>query len=133
MPVLDTSFLIDVERRRKPAIAALEKLVESGESLLVPAPAAAEYLAGLKDEVAGLHQLEVAFAVVPFGRTQLLEVARLARRAFGEGTFPGWVDVQVAALAVLENTYVVTADPAHFEQLGVPCWDHRREREPPSL
>lgn len=131
MPVVDASFLIDVERRRKRALAVYERLLERGEPLLVPAQVATEYLAGLDDEVAGLHQLEAAFAVVPFGRIQLLEAARLARAAQRRGAFPGWADAQVAALAVLEHTFVVSADRAHFEALGVPCWDHRTQPEPP--
>lgn len=133
MPVLDTSFLIDVERKRKPALAVYEILATRAEPLLVPAQVATEYLVGLDDEVAGLHQLEISFAVVPFGRIQLLEAAKLARAAHRRGAFPGWAYAQVAALAILENTYVVSADSSHFEALGVPCWDHRNERGPPSI
>lgn len=132
MPVLDASFLIDVERRRERALAAYERLLDDGEPLLIPAQVATEYLAGLEDEVAGLHQLEAAFAVVPFGRIQLIEAARLARAAHRRGAFPGWADAQLAALAVLEQTYVVSADRAHFEAFGVPCWDHRTQTAPPS-
>lgn len=131
MPVLDTSFLIDVERRRPLALAAYERLLAGDGRLLVPAQVATEYLVGLADEVAGLHQLESAFAIVPFGRVQVLEAARLAREAQRRGAFPGWADAQVAALAVLEHTYVVSADREHFEALGVPCWDHRRDPDPP--
>lgn len=131
MPVLDASFLIDVERRRPPALQAYERLLEAGERLLVPAQVATEFLAGLEDEVAGLHQLEAAFAVVPFGRTQLLEAARLARFARQRGEFPGWADAQVAALAVLEQTFVVSTNALHFAALGVPCWDYRQRKEPP--
>jgi predicted nucleic acid-binding protein len=133
MAVLDTSFLIDVERRKTRALAAYDRLVDDAVPLLVPAQVAAEYLAGLQDDVAGLHQLEASFAVIPFGRVQLLEAARIARAAFAHGTFAGWADAQVAALAVLEQTFVVSADRAHFEQFGVPCWDYRREANPPRL
>lgn len=131
MPVLDTSFLIDLERKREAARAAFERLLADGAPLLVPAQVAAEYLAGLEDGLAGLHHLEASFAVVPFGRMQLLEAARLARAASDRQAFPGWADAQVAALAALEQTYVVSADRAHFEALGVPCWDYRAEAEPP--
>lgn len=131
MPVLDTSFLIDLERRREHALAALERMLRDGEPLLVPAQVAVEYLAGLEDPLAGLYGLEASFAVVPFGRAQLLEAARLARGAMRRGAFPGWGDAQVAALAALERTYVVGADAAHFEALGVPCWDTRTRDGPP--
>ena len=131
LAVLDTSFLIDVERRRRPAVAVLERLVASGEPLLVPAQVATEYLVGIEDEIAGLHQIESAFVLVPFGRTQLLEATRLARGAFARGSFAGWADAQVAALAALEQTFVVSADKSHFQAFGVPCWDHRNEKGPP--
>jgi predicted nucleic acid-binding protein len=132
MPVLDASFLIDLERKHPGALAAFDRLLAEGAPLLVPAQVATEYLAGLADEVAGLHQLEAAFAIVPFGRMQVLEAARLARAASKAGAFPGWADAQVAALAVLEDTFVVSADRAHFAALGVPCWDHRRDTQPPA-
>ena len=131
MPVLDTSFLIDVERRRDNAINAYEKLIHGGQPLLIPAQVATEYLTGLDDEIAGLHQLELAFAVVPFGRIQVLEAARLAKLAHRGGEFPGWGDAQVAALAAIEQTYVVSADTKHYEAFGVPCWDYRTQDEPP--
>lgn len=132
MAVLDASFLIDVEQKRPRALAAYERLLDAGETLLVPAQVATEYLAGLEDEIVGLHRLESSFAVVPFGRIQLLEAARLARIAHRAGKFPGWADVQVAALAALEQTFVVSADRAHFDALGIPCWNHRTQAGPPA-
>lgn len=133
MPVLDTSFLVDLEKRRPAALEAYEAMLAEGDPLLVPAEVALEFATGLQDEVAALHHIEGAFVLVPFGRVQILEAAKLARATLRAGRFPGWADVQVASLAVLESTYVVSSNKRHFEALGVPCWDPRAEPDPPSL
>jgi predicted nucleic acid-binding protein len=89
MAVLDTSFLIDLERGRDAAQAAFHHLVEDHEPLRVPSQAALEYVAGYEDPVANLHDLEASFQVQPAGRDGLLEAARRARQALAEGAFPG--------------------------------------------
>ena len=132
MAVLDSSFLIDLERRTPEAMEALDRLVTEEESLLVAPQAAIEYLSGIEDRATALRVLEESFVMVALERDHVLEAARLARDAFGAGSFPGWADAQIVAAAVLEATFVVTADPKRFRALGVPVWDYRREAKPPA-
>lgn len=132
MPVLDASFLIDLERRLPVAQDALRRLVASRETLHVPAQAAIEFLHGQEDQVRALHRLEEAFRLVETNRATIMETAFLTRQARRNGFPPQWEDAQIAAVASLEQTFVVTANPRHFEQLAVPCWDYRNEPEPPS-
>ena len=132
MPVLDTSFLIDVQHQAPTAQDALRHLRENGDALLVPAQAAIEFLHGFEDQVRALHRLEESFRLVELDRETILETAFLSRQARRNGFPPQWEDAQIAAVASLEQTYVVTANPRHFEQLSVPCWDYRMEPEPPA-
>lgn len=131
MPVLDATFLIDVEHRRTDAVRALRRLLSNDEALLVPAQTAAEFAAGREDEVAALADVEGSFAIVAFGPRHILEAARLARAAYRRGRFPGWPDIHVAAVAALEGTFVVTADAKNFRPMGCAVWDYRRDAEPP--
>lgn len=132
MPVLDTSLLIDLERRLPVAQDALRRLVAQGGPLWVPAQAAIEFLHGQEDQVRALHRLEESFRLVALDGATILETAYLTRAAQKRGAVPQWPDAQIAAVASLEQTYVVTANPRHFEQLAVPCWDYRTEPKPPT-
>lgn len=126
MPVLDTSFLIDLERGDPDAEAVLERLAADAEPLIVPAQVAIEYLSGIEDRTVGLHMIDSSFLLSEVTREQVLEAARIAREAIGRGEFPGWADVQVAAVAILEATPVVTANPRHFRALGCEATEYRR-------
>lgn len=130
MAVLDTSLLIDLERGQSSARKALDWLLARDEPLLVPAQVAIEYLAGVDDPVQGLHRLNSSFAVVGVGQEQILEASRVGRRALVEGHRPGWGDLQIAALALLEGSLIVTADPASFRKLRCQVWDYRVEKAP---
>ena len=127
MAVLDSSLLIDLERGQAAASRALRRLVDRSEPLLVPAQVAIEYLCGLEDAVQGLHRLNGSFVVVGVGQEQILEAARLGRRAREAGARPGWADLQVAGLATIEDTFVITADPDGFRRLGCKVWEYRKE------
>ncbi|MGQ0535361.1 MAG: type II toxin-antitoxin system VapC family toxin [Methanobacteriota archaeon] len=131
MPVVDATFLVDLERGLPAATAVLERLASGPDRLVVPAQAAAEFATGQEDAVAALADLESMFEIVPFGRPELCECARLAREALGRGSSPGWADLQVAATAVLESMPVLTADAPAFRALGCAVWDYRNDAEPP--
>ena len=98
------------------------------EPLILPYQAAAEYLAGVDDAVAGLHGLVSSFALSRPSEAHILEAARLAgslRRR------PPWGDIHIAAVALLESTYVLTANPKDFAALGCRVWDYRNQAKAP--
>ncbi len=130
MAVLDTSFLIDLERNLETATSALDWLLGHEEPLLVPAQVAIEYLAGIDDPEAALHRINTSFVLVGVDQEQVLVAGRAARRALQAGLRPGWADLQVAALALLEAAVIVTADPGGFERLGCNVWEYRSRRAP---
>lgn len=131
MPVVDTTFLIDLDHGRDPALAAFHVLLEDQADLLVPAQAAIEYLSGFADPVANLRDLERSFHLVEADRQHVLEAAGIAREAIDGGDFPGWPDARIAATAILEGEEILTADPDDFRVFGCEVWDYRNEvREP---
>lgn len=131
MAILDTTLLVDLQHGETAAQAALHVLEDGPERLVVPAQAAVEYLAGMKDPVAGLNDIERSFELTPFIREHILEAARLGREGLQEGSFEGWADTQIAATAQLMGEEVVTANPGDFESAGCEVWDYRNEVRSP--
>lgn len=131
MAILDMTFLVDLQQGEDAAQAALHVLADGPERLVVPAQAAIEYLAGMKDPVAGLADIERSFELAPLVRENILEAARLGRQGLQEGSFQGWADTQIAARAQLMGTEVVTADPDDFRAYDCETWDYRNEVRSP--
>ena len=129
MPVLDTSFLIDLQEGKPEARRAIDAL--AGQDLVVPGHAVLEFLAGFEDPAQALHFLKSAFRVAWSGEEHVLEGAKIRLAAARSGRRPAWGDVHIAATAVLEGSYVVTADSRDFEAIGVAAWNHREGGPPP--
>lgn len=126
MPVLDTSFLIDLEQGLPAAVRAMGTL--DSQPLTVPFQAATEYLAGTEAPESGLDLLQCSYEVSTPTTLHLLAAARLAK-----GTRrPQWGDIHIAAVALTLGTYVVTADAADFASLGCRVWDYRNQDKPPT-
>ena len=132
MPVLDTTFLIDLQREPRRTAPLLEALVARDEVLFVPMQAAVEYCAGRKEPAKAFHDLGLSFTLLPFDDEMARHATDLARQALLAGKLPGWADVQIAAAARAHGTFVVTRNARHFRDgLDVPVWDYRAEAEPP--
>lgn len=119
MPVLDTTYLLDLEDHPEGLRSFHDDLASGGEDLVVPAQVAIEYAAGLEDPAEGLRRLREAFTFVPADEAVALQAALLAQEAFARGAFPGWPDIQIAATARWLGMAVVTGDRKHFEPLGI--------------
>jgi predicted nucleic acid-binding protein len=126
VPVLDTTALVDADRRGAAVAKVVESRHEAGDDAVVPIQAAIEYCAGRDDPAAGLRALRASFAIVPCDEEIGLEAARLARAALEAGRFPGWADVQIAATAKRLGMAVVTRDARHFEALGIEVLTYER-------
>jgi predicted nucleic acid-binding protein len=132
MPVLDATFLIDLKRRPAKTRPIQERLLSLEEPLLVPMPAAMEYAVGEAEPAAALVALEQSYQVVVCDAALARLAVRLGKRARETLGFPGWSDVQVAAVAAHHGMFVVTRNKRHFrETLGVRVWDYGTEPDPP--
>ena len=126
MPILDASFLIDLEKGVPRAVEILQRMADADEDLLVPAQAAIELLAGRSDALAEMHAVTRAFTLLDLDHDTAIAAAEIARSAFEAGAFPGWADVQIAAAARLQSTWILTADGKDFARMRVDHWDYRR-------
>lgn len=133
MAVLDATFLIDAQRKPRRMAPLLERLVDLGEKLVVPAAAAIEFAEGIEDAEAAIASVESRFEIRYLDRDVVMAAVKLSRESSRRRRNPGAADVQIGATAVVERTFVATANPRHFrDALGVPVWDYHHEDEPPA-
>lgn len=129
MPVIDTNFLIYISHDETRAIRGLRRIAE--ERLIVPAQAAAEFLAGMDNRQEELMALHDGFEVAHTDDEHLLAMATLRSEMRTRSIRPRWGDVHIAAQAQIHGTYVVTNNARHFHQLGVETWDWKNQIDPP--
>lgn len=129
MPVLDASFLIDLETGNEQAQSALQHLL--GQDMIVPGQSALEVMSGNEEPAAALNALRASYRLLLPRDETLVAGARLRLTARREGRRPSGGDVYIAAEAHLHATYVVTANPKDFKALGCAVWDYRKGGMPP--
>jgi len=135
MPLLDATYLIDAENDPDKVEGVMEILfrraAEQRDPILVSYAVALEVAAGSEDPGARLAELERGFMLVPLGRDELLEAARLARSVVASGRRPPWHDIETAAIARLRGTFVVSRNARDFKALGCKAWHYGKEPAPP--
>lgn len=119
MPVIDTTLLIDIDRRPDHFLPVLDALHQEGEPLVVPIQVAIEFATGKQVPAAALRFLDDDFTLHAPDLDTARFAAEVAADALRAGVFPGWPDVQVAATAVQLGMEVVTRNVSHFEAMGV--------------
>lgn len=114
MTVLDTSFLIHLERGDEKAEAVLEELEGQSGPLRVPAAAWVKFLSTFPPRQRGeaVRRLEASVSFEPFSREAADEAARLQHDLLREGRGLGWHDLQVAAAALYLRETLVSSDRA---------------------
>lgn len=134
MPVLDTTYLIDLKRqpdRVQHVTDRLARELREGGSVLLPVQAAIEYAAGETDSNEALTALAASYEIRTVDEAVARTAAAAARRLVAERRPVPWSDLAIAAIALHEGTYVVTRNRRHLhDDLGARVWDYAREREP---
>lgn len=110
LPVLDTSFLIDVEHEVPAAVRRMKEILEQGQPMLVPVIVAVEFAAGSRDPARAWETFRESYLLIDFTEALAERASMLAWTALRKGSFPGWSDTQVAATALEHGEPVVTRD-----------------------
>ncbi|MEK6975178.1 MAG: PIN domain-containing protein [Candidatus Thermoplasmatota archaeon] len=121
MAVLDTNFLIALERQDPKAIAKVDDLVKSAAHLRIPAAAWVEYLSGVssKRRHAAQADLDETCVFEPFTRDQAIIAVRLQLDLMERGARMSWNDLQIAAAALHFDEQVVSRDAAFDDVTGL--------------
>lgn len=112
MAVLDTTFLVAVEKGQSDAEERYRELADRREALRVPGAVWTEYLSGFspteRDRARDL--LEATLAFEPFTRRMADEAARVQHELMRSGDPLGWHDLQVATTALHYDEMLVSSD-----------------------
>ncbi|HOO54151.1 MAG TPA: type II toxin-antitoxin system VapC family toxin [Methanothrix sp.] len=123
MPILDTSFLVDLLRRREEALALLAELEGRGASLCTTPITALELYRGAflsanpERSLAAAKKLLDSLAVLPLDDEAAIVFGALAARLRSEGRRIGDFDEVIAAIALAREREIVTRDE-HFREVA---------------
>lgn len=126
MPVIDASFLLDLEHGRPDAHRTLKEYPD--DEWIVPYQAALEYMVGVEDSIPALRALESGYRIVHSTHEILLEASRLFIVCERQDRRPSWADLHVAAVAAHYQMSVVTADARAFGSMGIQTRLYREEQ-----
>jgi tRNA(fMet)-specific endonuclease VapC len=123
MPILDTSFLVDLMRGRKEALKTLSELEERGVPLCTTPITALELYRGAHLSANPEKNLEAAkkilasLIVLPLNDEACIVFGALSARLRSEGKRIGEFDEVIAAIALDSIREVVTRD-VHFREVA---------------
>ncbi|HLE96867.1 MAG TPA: PIN domain-containing protein [Candidatus Thermoplasmatota archaeon] len=126
MTVFDTTFLIDLERRKPSALDLLHELEASRVPLRVPAAAWLEFLAAMPPihrHHAALH-LARSVECESFTKEHAEKAAGIWFELARSGVALSWHDVQVASTALALNEPLVTNDAVFARVPGLAVVPH---------
>ena len=122
MPVLDTSFLVDLLRGREEALALLAELEERGTALATTPITALELYRGAhlsadpEGNLAAAKKILAALIVLPLDDDAAIVFGALSARLRSEGKRIGDFDQVIAAIALACDRVIVTRD-GHFSEV----------------
>jgi len=123
MPILDTSFLVDLLRRRGEALALLAELEEKGAPLYTTPITALELYRGAflsanpERNLAAAKKLLASLVVLPLDDEACIIFGALSSRLRSEGRRIGDFDEVIAAIALARDREMVTRD-GHFREVA---------------
>lgn len=118
MAVLDSTFLIAIERREATSFELLDQLRSQAEPCRVPAACWLEFVSSYPAarQAAAGRALDEMTLFAEFGRREVEVAARLQAQLRDAGRKLSWHDVQVAATAIALDELLVTND-RRFEEV----------------
>jgi tRNA(fMet)-specific endonuclease VapC len=123
MPILDTSFLADLLRGRKKALALLAALEERGAPLFTTPITALELYRGAflsanpEKNIAAAKKLLDSLVVLPLDDEAAIVFGALSARLRSEGKRIGDFDEVIASVALARDREIVTRD-VHFSEVA---------------
>ena len=121
--IVDTTFLIDILRRDRVAIARLRALENQGETLWVPTPAIYELWDGVErgdrpdEEAKKIDALLRNYTVIAFDAAAAAAAGRLAGELARRGTVLKNIDVMIGGIALETGNPVLTRNAKDFEKI----------------
>lgn len=121
MAILDTTFLVALQRGEQAALDLLSEFRQFGAPLRVPAAVWVEYLSGFPPGSRSRVTQELTNSCVfePFDRAQADAAARLQHELAKGGLPLSWHDLQIAATAFVAGEPLLTSDEGFQRVVGL--------------
>ena len=122
MPLLETTFLVDLLRGKAGAAELLDELEGRGEPLFVSSPTVMELWKGVLEcgiqsrERTKVDEILSAIPILPFESPDAKRTAEILFELSGRGTPIEVQDAMIAGMAISRGETVVTRD-AHFARI----------------
>jgi tRNA(fMet)-specific endonuclease VapC len=119
--LLDTSYIIDVLRSHRPALALREEIESSSEAVRVPAPAVYELWKGVArarnppKETEAIE--EVMYPVVDLRAEHARRAGQVGGELARRGIVIGELDLLLAGTALVEDEALLTRNARDFERI----------------
>jgi predicted nucleic acid-binding protein len=123
MVSLDSTYLVDLLRRRPTAVRAAERIRDAGEERTIAPPAAVEVLTG-GHFLGGAHleqarELLASLRPLPFDDEAIDLTARVAAELLARGISLGQADLLIAGISLRHGEPVLTRDTAFARVPGL--------------
>ncbi len=121
--LLDSTFLIDIERQNEEAVALVESLIANNEELMISTVTTAEiltgaYFLGSRENISGAKTLFAQFSLVPLDGEIADKIAQYLAFLLKSGNPIDFKDVAIAAtFAVTKSDFLLTQNKKHFEAI----------------
>jgi predicted nucleic acid-binding protein len=122
--ILDATFLVDLLRRDRAAVARARALEAQGETLWVPAPAVYELWNGVEradrpmEEARKLESILRDYTVIELSAAAAATAGRIAGVLARRGTILHTVDALIAGIALEEGDAVLTRNTRDFQKIA---------------
>lgn len=121
--LLDSTFLIDIERQNEEAVALVESLIANNEELMISTVTTAEiltgaYFLGSRENLSEAKTLLSQFSSVPLDEWVADKIAQYLAFLLKNGNPIDFKDVAIAAtFAATKSDFLITQNKKHFEIL----------------
>lgn len=121
--LLDTSFIIDVLRGYRPALALREEIETSSSSVRVPAPAVYELWKGVArarrppQEAEAIEETIRSYPIVALGPDHARRAGQVGGELARRGIVVAELDMLLAGMALAEDDEILTRNARDFERI----------------
>lgn len=123
MVCLDTTFIIDLLKNNRKAVAVREKLEKSSESITIASPTIIELIRGLKsvhtkeDEKEKIDKFIVSVTTLSLDKESAILAGNIENDLVKKGEIIDLEDIMIAAISITNNEKLLTRNEKHFKKI----------------
>ncbi len=121
--ILDTSFIIDLLRKKENALKKLEELIRKNEPLIITTLSIFELFSGLiksqkyEKEKREIEKILGSQLIISLNKESAERAGEIDGQLSKEGNMIGSIDIMIGAIALLKKEKVLTRDISDFSRI----------------